>query len=66
MKKGDLLRVGEVVRVLNGKRRGLVGEVVEIDDAADVATVHFAGVVAGETIDSREPFKLANLGRNDK
>lgn len=62
MKKGDLLRVGEVVRVLSGNHRGLVGTVMEI--RKDTVSVYFEGVRDSEPFRHVASFKQGALGRN--
>lgn len=65
MKRGDELRVNEVVRINAGRWRGLVGEVVEMSDEGGRALVRVSGVKDDAPVDFIEWFKLGALGRND-
>jgi hypothetical protein len=64
MKKGDVLRRGEVVKIIAGKRSGAVGVVVDISPAQRVE-VAVSGILNGETVDFAEWFALSSLGRNE-
>lgn len=61
MKKGDQVRVNEVVKVNAGKLAGLAGVVEAIDGSA--VTVHISGVKDGEQVDVRQVFNEKALGR---
>lgn len=61
MKKGDQVRMHDVVKINVGKLAGM-GGVVEKVDGANV-TLHISGVLNGESIDVRQVFNEKALGR---
>lgn len=62
MKKGDAVRVHEIVRVTAGADKGMVGTVVAI--GPDWAEVFFEGVLEHEPYREQKRIKFASLGRN--
>jgi ribosomal protein L24 len=61
VKKGDQVRMHDVVKVNAGRLAGLAGVVEAIDGA--MVTVAISGVKDGEQIDVRQTFNDKALGR---
>lgn len=61
MKKGDVVRMNEVVKIKVGEFAGLAG-VVEAVEGANVA-VHISGSKNGEPVDVHKTYNEKALGR---
>lgn len=62
MKKGDVLRAGEVVKVTApGPFKGAAGTAVKVREKD--ADVHISGMVNGAAVNETRRYSLQNLGR---
>lgn len=61
MKKGDILKIHDAVRVHSGKFAGLIGTVTDTDE--NRAMVKIEGIQNGEEVNHHEWLKNAQLSR---